>query len=596
MRDVLRMDIGTLAASFDAGTLDPADLLDLVYSRVAARGNRPIWIELVPKDSARELLERARERRKQGERLPLFGVPFAIKDNIDFRGLPTTAGCPAFAHVPREHAVPVARLLDAGAVPVGKTNLDQFATGLVGTRSPYGICTSAFDERYLSGGSSSGSALAVAHGLVSFSLGTDTAGSGRVPAAYNNLVGVKPTRGLVSTRGVVPACRSLDCVSVFAGTVSDAARVLEVLAAPDPADPYSRANTPLPGRITRLGIPEQLEFFGDASYEQAFARAVARVESLGVRLVRFDLGPFLEAARLLYGGPWIAERYAAVGEFIASHVHDVHPVVRDIVLGGSSVSGAEAFRGAYRLRELARAAERTFESVDALFLPTAPTHPTVEAALADPFELNARVGRYTNFVNLLDLAAIAVPAGFTEPGLPFGVTLLGPAFSDAALAELGDRLHRAYEPTFGATGLALGDAPPYRAPLTADEVPLAVAGAHLSGQPLNHQLTNRGARLVRTARSAGDYQLFALAGTTPPKPGLVRTPGFIGPGIELEIWALTTEAFGSFVAEVPPPMVIGTTVLDDGTTVKGFSCEPAALPGSLDITAQGGWRAFLASR
>lgn len=596
MKDALRMDIGTLEASFAAGTLDPADLLDLVYSRVAARGNRPIWIELVPKETARELLESARERRKRGERLPLFGIPFAIKDNIDFRGLPTTAGCPAFGRVPREHAVAVTRLLDAGAVPIGKTNLDQFATGLVGTRSPYGICSSAFDERYLSGGSSSGSALAVAHGLVSFSLGTDTAGSGRVPAAYNNLVGVKPTRGLVSTRGVVPACRSLDCVSVFAGTVNDAARVLTVLTAPDPEDPYSRANAPRTAPITRLGIPAELEFFGDASYEAAFARAVARVEALGVRLVRFELGPFLEAARLLYGGPWIAERYAAVGEFIASHVHDVHPVVRDIVLGGSSVSGAEAFRGTYRLRELARAAERTFAEVDALLLPTAPTHPTVEAALADPFELNARVGRYTNFVNLLDMAGIAVPAGFAEHGLPFGVTLLGPAFSDAALAELGDRLHRAYDPTFGATGLALTDAAPYQVPTLTDGVLLAVAGAHLSGQPLNHQLTSRGARLVQSVRSAVDYRLFALAGTTPPKPGLVRTPGFVGPGIELEVWALDTEAFGSFVAEVPSPMVIGTTVLDDGTSVKGFSCEPASLEGALDITAHGGWRAFLASR
>jgi allophanate hydrolase len=596
MRDVLRMDIGTLEASFAAGTLDPGDLLDLVYSRIAARGKRPIWIELVPKETAREHLERGRERRARGERLPLFGIPFAIKDNIDLGGVPTTAGCPAFSRIPREHAVAVARLIDAGAVPVGKANLDQFATGLVGTRSPYGICNSAFDERYLSGGSSSGSALAVAHGLVSFSLGTDTAGSGRVPAAYNNLVGVKPTRGLVSTRGVVPACRSLDCVSVFAGTVSDAARVLDVLAAPDPGDPYSRAPGTRPATITRLGVPQELEFFGDASYAEAFAHAVEAVEALGVQVVRFDLEPFLEAARLLYGGPWVAERYAAVGEFIASHAHEVHPVVRDIVLGGSTVSGAEAFRGAYRLQELARAAERAFADMDAMLLPTAPTHPTVEAVLADPFELNARVGRYTNFVNLLDLAGIAVPAGFTPQGLPFGVTLLGPAFSDAALAELGDRLHRTHEPTFGATGLSLADTARYRAPAGAGEVLLAVAGAHLGGQPLNHQLTSRAARLVRTQRTAVDYRLFALAGTTPPKPGLVRTPGYAGPGIELELWALTTEAFGSFVAEVPPPMVIGTTVLDDGSSVKGFSCEPAALDGALDITAHGGWRGFLASR
>jgi allophanate hydrolase len=595
MKDVLRLDIGTLASAFAAGTLAPDDLLDLVYSRIAARGERPIWIELVPKGTARELLELARKRRQSGERLPLFGIPFAIKDNIDLRGLPTTAGCAAFARMPREHAVAVQRLLDAGAVPIGKANLDQFATGLVGTRTPYGIPSSAFDERRISGGSSSGSALAVAHGLVSFALGTDTAGSGRVPAAYNNVVGLKPTRGLVSTRGVVPACRSLDCVSVFAATVGDATRVLDVLGAVDPLDAFSRPNAPCPGAITRLGVPEKLEFFGDTSYERAFAQAVERSAALGVRVVRFDLEPFLEAARLLYGGPWIAERYAAVGEFIAAHTTEVHPVVRDIVLAGGSVSGVDAFRGTYRLRELARAAERTFTEMDAMLLPTALTHPTVEAVLADPFELNARVGRYTNFVNLLDLAGLAVPAGFTEQSLPFGVTLLGPAFSDRALAELGDRLHRSYDPTCGATGLSLSDTEPYGAPARDGDVLLAVAGAHLSGQPLNHQLTSRGARLVGAQRSATDYKLYALAGTTPPKPGLVRTPGHAGTGIELEVWSLTTEAFGSFVAAVPPPMVIGTVELDDASSVKGFLCEPAALAGALDISAHGGWRAFLGS-
>lgn len=596
MKDALRLDIGTLEAAFAAGTLDPGDLLDVVHTRSAARGKSPIWVELVPHSVLRELLARARERVARGEKLPLYGVPFAIKDNIDFGGLPTTAGCPAFARVASEHAVAVGRLLDAGAIPIGKTNLDQFATGLVGTRSPYGMCASAFDERYLSGGSSSGSALAVAHGLVSFALGTDTAGSGRVPAAFNNVVGVKPTRGLVSTRGVVPACRSLDCVSVFSATVADGHRVLDVLAAFDAADGYSRENTGKITTITRVGVPAELEFFGDEAYARAFARAVERVEGLGVRVVRCDLEPFLEAARLLYGGPWIAERYAAVGEFIDAHASDVHPVVRDIVLGGRSVSGVDAFRGQYRLMELCRAAERAFGEMDALLLPTAPTHPTVEAALADPFELNAKVGRYTNFVNLLDLAGLAVPAGFTEQGLPFGVTLLGPAFSDTALAELGDRLHRASAPTLGATGLSLADSAPFRRAPRADEVLLAVAGAHLSGEPLNHELVSRGARLVGTVRSAADYRLFALAGTTPPKPGLVRAPGHAGPGIELEVWALELAAFGSFVAKVPPPMTIGTVALEDGSSVKGFACEPSALAGAEDITSFGGWRAYLASR
>ncbi len=595
MMTAVSREIAVISAGFAAGELEPREHLDGAYERLEALGTRPIWTHVVPREHAHALLERAVERRARGETLPLFGVPFAIKDNIDLAGFPTTAGCPAFVRTADEHATAVGKLIGAGAIPLGKTNLDQFATGLVGTRSPYGACSSAFDARRISGGSSSGSALAVAHGIVSFALGTDTAGSGRVPAAFNNLVGWKPTRGLVSTRGVVPACRSLDCVSVFAGSVGDAERVAEVLVGFDAEDAFSRVAGPETGSIVTLGVPERLEFFGDGAYERAFAEAVERARSLGARVVPIDLEPFLAAARLLYGGPWVAERYAAVGDFIEAHPDDVHPVVREIVLGGRTVTGAEAFRGSYRLAELKRAAERAFESVDALLLPTAPFHPTLAAVLADPIEQNAKLGLYTNFVNLLDLAALAVPAGFTDARLPFGVTLVGPAFSDAALAAFGDRLHRAGAPTWGASGLDLAADTP-RAPKPPDAVLLAVAGAHLSGQPLNHQLTSRKATLVRAVRTAADYRLFALAGTTPPKPGLVRTPGHAGTGVELEVWSLTREAFGSFVAEVPPPMVIGTVELEDATRVKGFLCEPAALEGSLDITHFGGWRAFLASR
>jgi allophanate hydrolase len=590
----LFLEFDAIAAAYSGGKLEPRELVQCIYSRLEARGTRPIWTNVLPKEEVLAYVERASARRANGEVLPLFGVPFAIKDNIDLMGLPTTAGCPAFGRMPREHAVAVGRLIHAGAIPIGKTNLDQFATGLVGTRSPYGVCASAFDEQHVSGGSSSGSALAVAHGLVSFALGTDTAGSGRVPAAFNNLVGLKPTRGLVSTLGVVPACRSLDCVSVFAGSVPDAARVLRIVAAFDAQDAYSREEAASRPPIRRVGVPRQLEFFGDREYERLFAESVERVRALGLEVVPFDLEPFLAAARLLYGGPWVAERYAAVGEFIEAHPDETHPVVREIVLGGRDVSGADAFRGTYRLAELRRTVDPLFALLDALLLPTAPTHPTVEAALADPIGQNSRLGHYTNFVNLLDLAALAIPAGFTPGGLPFGVTLMGPAWSDATLAELGHRMHRALSPTFGATGLALGDSalPVASAP---DSVLLAVAGAHLSGQPLNHQLTSRQATLVRSVRSSSDYRLYALAGTTPPKPGLVRAPGFSGPGIELEVWSLGREAFGSFVAEVPAPMTIGSVLLADGTSVKGFSCEPAALHGAEDITRFGGWRAYLAA-
>ncbi|HVR20567.1 MAG TPA: allophanate hydrolase, partial [Polyangiaceae bacterium] len=469
-------------------------------------------------------------------------------------------------------------------------------------------CASAFDERYVSGGSSSGSGVAVARGLVSFSLGTDTAGSGRVPAAFNNVVGVKPTRGLVSTRGVVPACRSLDCVSIFAGSVPDAELVLETLAAFDAEDPFSRelpagergvssyfAAPALP--VRRLGVPRELEGLS-GEYERLFAEALKNAASLGVECVPVDVEPLLEAALLLYGGPWVAERYAAVGEFIASHPEEVHPIVRDIVLGGVAVAGADVFRGRYRLAELVRRAEPALAAVDALLLPTTPFHPTIEAVLADPVEQNTQLGRFTNFMNLMDLAGVSVPAGFTREGLPFGVTLVGAALTDKSLLRFADALHRALPATLGSTSLPL--TPPGERPTSVGssqrEVLLAVAGAHLTGLPLNGELTTRGARLVGTAKTAAEYRFYALAGTSPAKPGLVRSPGFSGPGIEVELWALGRDAFGAFVAGVPAPMVIGNVTLNDGRVVKSFLCEPYALEGSEEITSFGGFRAFLAKR
>jgi allophanate hydrolase len=530
-------------------------------------------------------LEQVLEQLPVDSSLPLFGVPFAVKDNIDVEGWPTTAGCREFTYTAQADATVVRKLREAGAIPIGKTNLDQFATGLVGTRSPFGIPRSVFDENYISGGSSSGSAVAVAAGLVSFALGTDTAGSGRVPAAFNGIVGLKPTRGLLGMGGVVPACRSLDCVSIFSACVTDAAEILQHTRGIDGRDPFSRMppKTPaLPAGKLRIGVPprEQLEFFGDRAAAQLFDEAVERMERFGHACVGIDFTPFRDAAKLLYSGPWVAERLAAIEPFVAGHAGAMHPVTASIITGGSQFSAVDAFRGLYELERLRGLAAGEWTKMDALMLPTTGTIYTVEQVLADPVALNTNLGFYTNFVNLLDLCGIAIPAGKRSPsGLPFGVTLLATAFQDELVCRLGA--------TF------LGEPV---APAADNGVALAVVGAHLSGQPLNHQLTDRGGRLIRTCRTAPHYRLFALANTAPPKPGLVRVPDFAGPGIEVEVWSLTPEAFGDFVAQVPQPMVIGTVELADGNRCKGFLCEPCACDGAVDITALGGWRSYLAQK
>jgi allophanate hydrolase len=529
-------------------------------------------------------------RRAAGEALPLAGVPFAVKDNLDVAGLPTTAGCPAFAYRPSVTAPAVQRLIDAGAVLIGKTNLDQFATGLVGARSPYGACGCVYNRAYISGGSSSGSAVAVAAGLVAFALGTDTAGSGRVPAAFNNLVGLKPTRGRWSTRGLVPACRSLDCVTVLATTVADAAAVDAVIAGFDADDPWSRpspddAPQVLQARF-RFGIPPagELAGFGDAEAPRLFDAAVARLVAIGGEPVPLDLSPLDEAAALLYDGPWVAERTAAVESLLLSAPQAIHPVVRAILQGGRAVTAVEAFRGQYRLKELRRAAESLWTGMDAILLPTAPTIFRIAEVLAEPFALNAQLGRYTNFVNLLDFCALALPAGFRDNATGFGVTLMGPAWADARLMDLGRRFEETHPMT---------DVPPLDLAGVRQGVKLAVVGAHLAAMPLHWQLTSRGARLVRRCRTSADYSLYAMAASTPPKPALVWT-GAGGAAIEVEVYELDVEAFGSFVAEVPAPLAIGTVTLDDGTSVKGFVAEPRALTGAKNITHLGGWRAYIA--
>jgi allophanate hydrolase len=484
-------------------------------------------------------------------------------------------------------ATAVRKALDAGAILIGKTNLDQFATGLVGTRSPYGTCCSIYNPDYISGGSSSGSAVAVAKGEVCFALATDTAGSGRVPAAFNGIVGIKPSRGLVSFAGVIPACRSLDCMSVFSKDVETGARVLEVLAGIDEADPYSRSGQQRCDTFStpRIGIPpaHEMQFFGDDSAADCWRQALLRARGAGLdaEVTQIDFTPFQQAAELLYAGPFVAERYAALGSFVSSTPEsELDPVVRGIILGATKYSAVDVFNAQYQLQEMKSAVNRIFENIDALLLPTAPTIYRIEEVRSNPIQLNSRLGTYTHFANLLDLCAIALPAGVRDDGLPFGVMLLAPAFSDAKLLRLAHRWEGTQPGNY----------------LKEDAcIQLAVVGAHLAGQPLNHQLTSRGASLLRTTTSAPNYRLFALADTTPPKPGLLRTEEPQPHGIEVEVWQLTKAAFGSFVAAIPPPMGIGNIELADGSTVKGFICEPYALQGAKDITTLGGWRNYLNS-
>ena len=591
------LDLAALRGRYARGSFTPTALVEGLLARIAARGDDGVWIARPDRD---ELLAIARRLEAHGPAgKPLYGIPFAIKDNIDLAGQPTTAACPAFAYVAPGSAPCVQRLVAAGAIPLGKANLDQFATGLNGTRSPYGTPVNALAPDHIPGGSSSGSAVAVAAGLVSFALGTDTAGSGRVPAAFNNLIGLKPTRGRISTRGVVPACRSLDCVSILALTAADAHDVLGVAAAFDPADPFSRqtgvAMTPRePGRC-RFGVPRpgQLAFFGNAEGERRFTDMLRTVERLGGERVEIDFAPFLEVARLLYEGPWIAERYAGIRAFIERQPETLHPITRQIIEGGSRPLAADAFAGYYRLKELRRVIAPVWQQIDVLITPTAGRHYTIAELLADPVGRNTELGYYTNFVNLLDLAAIAVPAGMQTDGLAFGVTLTAPAWSDAALCALADTLHRTQDIRLGGLARKLSATPKLAAPAPADgnAVRVAVCGAHMSGLPLNHQLTDRGGAFRRRCRTAARYRLFALPGEPPARPGLLRTGD--GAAIEVEIWELPLAAFGSFVAGIPAPLGIGTIELEDGEHVKGFLCEAHATAGARDISELGGWRRHL---
>jgi allophanate hydrolase len=590
------LDLSSLRAAYQSG-LTPLDLVEEVIARRAASKDPAVFITPAPDDDLRAAARDLMARAPEANSLPLWGVPFAIKDNIDAAGLPTTAACPAYAYDPTADSTVVGRLKAAGAIVIGKTNLDQFATGLNGTRSPYGAPRSVFNADYISGGSSSGSSVTVASGLATFALGTDTAGSGRVPAAFNNLVGIKPTPGLLSNTGAVPACRSVDCITIFAATVGDGVAIRKVAEGFDAADPFSREAqwASLPTTGLRVGVLEgaEREFFGDTEIEQLYDQAIERVKALGATIVPFDYAPFREAAALLYDGPWVAERLAAVGDFLATNADDFDPSVRKIIEGAKGKTAVDAFNGRYKLEELRRKTEAEWEKADVLLLPTAPTTYKVADMMADPIVLNGRLGRYTNFVNLLDCAAIAVPAGFGSNGLPGGVTLIAPAFTDDALAPFADALHRAANSGMGIDRSA--EIPQASRVVPAEDgfIPIVVVGAHLTGMPLNHELTGPGGRLLKACRTAADYRLFVLPDTTPAKPGLIREPGFKGNGLDVEVWALPPAAFAGFVQKIPGPLGIGKVVLDDGSGVSGFLCEAHAVLGAEEVTALGGWRAYI---
>ncbi|MBY0318230.1 MAG: allophanate hydrolase [Reyranella sp.] len=587
MNSILDLGLHALRARYANGALSCCEVIEEVLKRIAAAGDDRVWITRVPDQRLRAEAVKLDARRSEIDKLPLYGVPFAVKDNIDVADLPTTAACPGFSYQPEASAEVVRRLVEAGAIVVGKTNLDQFATGLVGVRSPYGVPKNPFDPSFVPGGSSSGSGVAVAAGLVTFALGTDTAGSGRVPAGFNNIVGLKPTPGLLRTDGVVPACKSLDCVSVFALSCADADAVLQVAAEP-------QATTAI-GKTFRFGMLRHAdaEFFGDDAYAALYAQAVGRLKALGGTAIEIDYAPFRDAAQLLYGGPWVAERTAAVGAFMAAAdgTAGIWPVTRDIVMSGSEYSAVDAFEGQYELGELKAAALAQMAKFDFLVVPTAPTIYRVADLEREPVLFNSHLGHYTNFVNFFGLSALALPAGFRPDGMPFGITLVGASHGERALLAFGARWQREVPLPLGKTTSQL-PAASHDPVLIEDRVSIAVVGAHMSGLPLNGQLTELGGRLESAGRTAPVYRFYALPGGPPHRPGMVRMAQG-GGAIELEVWSLPSAAVGSFLRKIPAPLGLGTVTLADGSGVPGFLCEAHATAGAEDITSLGGWRAYL---
>lgn len=597
MLSTLPFTINSLRDVYAAGTR-PADVVREIFTRLDAVGDPGIFIHLRDRD---DLIAEAEALGDYDPTRPLWGIPYAAKDNIDVAGIETTAGCPAYAYTPTDDAFVIAQLRAAGALMVGKTNLDQFATGLVGVRTPYGAPLNAVDPEIVPGGSSGGSGVIVGHGIVSFSLGTDTAGSGRVPAALNNIVGLKPTLGALSASGVVPACRTLDTISIFALTVDDAYAAFSVARGFDPTDAYSKPlpheNLTEPAGTLRIGVPDagSIEFFGDTVQQAAFERDVAVLRARGAEIVEIDFAPLYAIADMLYEGAWVAERYTVIADLLATNPDALHPVTRQIITHAESMSAADAFTGMYRLAELKRAAEPMLDSVDLLCVPTVPTFYSVADLEADPVTPNSNNGTYTNFVNLLDMCGIAVPTAPRSDGRPGSVTMLAGAGQDALAASVARGFEQDCPRKMGATDHAI----PNPAPLPSapsDAIEIAVCGAHMTDLPLNWQLTDLGATFLRTAQTTEGYKFYALAGGPPARPGLIKDAGPQSGAIALEIWSLPKSGFGTFMAGIPAPLGIGTIDLSDGTAVKGFLCEPSGLDGATDITALGGWRAFLAQQ
>jgi allophanate hydrolase len=589
--------INELLAAFRSRRINVEEFYHALLQRINTAPEHHVWITRL---TEAQVMSYVFALQNKSTDLPLYGIPFVIKDNIDLAHVPTTAACPEFAYTPKQSAVVVQRLIDAGAIPLGKTNMDQFATGLVGTRSPHGAARNSFNPDYISGGSSSGSALAVALGYASFSLGTDTAGSGRVPAAFNNLIGLKPSCGRLSTSGLVPACRSIDCISIFALTAVGAATVLTVAQGYDPTDAWSQPIrtsdrvSALQSDTFRVGVPkpEQLQFFGDSEYARLFGSAQRNIESLGGQIVELDFAPLFETARLLYAGPWVAERYAAIENFIEQAPQALHPVTREITLTARNHSAVQTFQAQYRLQQLKRLAAHLLSQADVFMTPTAGTIYRIAEVEADPIQLNSNLGYYTNFMNLLDLAAVAVPSGYRHDCLPFGITLFAERDTDEALLALANRVQHASVSNLGAMPWGL-PAEHHLPDLLPGFIPIAVCGAHMRGLPLNHQLTSRSAYLLQHTRTAAQYRFYALPGGPPQRPGLVRVNSG-GAQIEVEVWAMPQANWGSFIAGIPAPLCLGNIELEGGKQVTGFLCEAHAAHQARDISSFGGWRGYLA--